>query len=230
MFGPYLSGNSAAITVTLDGPKTYYLRTEVTDAAGVRSLAVTQEKLQSETGNLVKALRTPTVRGRWGEIQLKRVVEIAGMLPFCDFAEQETVTTSAGRMRPDLVVKLPGGKNIVVDAKTPLLAYLDAMESTDDDVRRQKLAEHASQVRTHMAQLSSKAYQEQFDYTPEFVVMFIPGDQFVDAALSRQPEILENAARQGVILASPSTLIGLLRAVAVGYKEQRLAKEATELR
>jgi DNA recombination protein RmuC len=199
-------------------------------AGQIEGLMNVQSILQRETRNLSTALRRPEVRGRWGELTLRRLVELSGMVEHCDFTEQTQVQAGEKVLRPDLIVRMPEARELVVDAKTPLDAYMDAVEANDDDSRRTALARHAQQVEQRVRELGQKSYWEQFEHSPEFAVLFLPGDQFLSAALAERPDLLDSALKQSIIIATPSTLMALLKVVAYGWRQAAASQNAAEIR
>ncbi len=197
--------------------------------AQIKSLVAAEQQLQRETGNLVNALRRPQVRGRWGEMTLRRAAELAGMSQYCDFEEQETLASDGGRLRPDMLVRMPGGRQVVVDAKCSLEAYLSAVEAQDEATRKTCLGQHCRQLRDHMNALASKSYQDQFASGVDFVVMFVPGESFLAAAMDEDPKLLEDGLQKKVLLASPINLIALLQAVAYGWRQEQMTESAQEV-
>lgn len=208
-------------------------KSRIDDSASMKSMlnlvGHTQQQLQQETQNLVRALRSPGVRGQWGEVQLRKVVELAGMMAHCDFDQQPTIFTEGGRLRPDMTINLPGGRSIVVDAKTPLEAFLDAQGAADDGIRSGRLADHVRQVKEHVTKLGAKSYWDALPSSPELVVLFLPAEAIYMAALERDSSLIDYGVKLNVLIASPLTLIALLRAAAFGWRQERLTLNAEEI-
>jgi DNA recombination protein RmuC len=208
-------------------------KSRVDDSANMRSLlglvGHTQQQLQQETQNLVRALRSPGVRGQWGEVQLRKVVELSGMLEHCDFDEQRTIFSESGRMRPDMTINLPGGRSIVVDAKAPLEAFLDAQAAAEEGIRSGKIADHVRQVKEHVSKLGAKSYWDALPASPELVILFLPAEAIYMAALERDSSLIDYSVKQKVLIASPLTLIALLRAASFGWNQERLTINAEEI-